>query len=170
MFRYTKIASSTMYVLFELPFTETEVSHLNKSYNLPCNIANTLDIIGDRWTLLIIRDLLLSRRRFNDLKGSLEGISPNILSDRLQSLEKSGIITSRLYSQHPPRYEYKLTPKGYELKHVLAAIAIWGNRNLETTYTRLVHSDCGTEVELSYYCPHCDKHTGDIALEPVSLR
>lgn len=140
---------------------------MNKSYNLPCNIANTLDIIGDRWTLLIIRDLLLSRMKFNDLKGSLEGISPNILSDRLQALEKSGVVTSRLYSQHPPRYEYELTAKGYELKHVLAAIGIWGNRNLEPTYTRLVHSVCGSEVDLTYYCPHCALQTEDIVWKPV---
>lgn len=146
---------------------ETEVSNVNKSYNLPCNIASTLDIIGDRWTLLIIRDLLLNRSKFNDLKGSLEGISPNILSDRLQALEKAGIVTSRLYSQHPPRYEYELTTKGYELKHVLAAIAIWGNRNLEPIYTKLVHSTCGTDVELAYYCPHCDQHTKGIVLNPV---
>lgn len=134
-----------------------------KSYNLQCNIAKTLDIIGDRWTLLIIRDLLLKNKaKFNELKLSLIGIAPNILSDRLQILEREGIISSILYSKHPPRFEYQLTDKGRELKHILNAIAIWGNKHLEEKYYDVVDGECLHEVEIRYYCPVCDKTSQSI--------
>jgi DNA-binding HxlR family transcriptional regulator len=128
---------------------------MSKGYNMPCNIAKTLDLIGDRWTLLIIRDLLTGRMKFNDLKLSLSGISPNILSERLQFLEQEGIVYSNLYSLHPPRYEYGLTDKGRALRHVVNALAIWGNRFLQPKYRILVHEDCGHEVRNAYYCPCC---------------
>lgn len=133
-----------------------------KSYNQPCNIAETLDIIGDRWTMLIIRDLLENITRFNDLKQSLAGIAPNILSDRLQTLEKEGIITSVLYSKHPPRFEYELTDKGKELKHIINAIAIWGNKHLSEKYYDIVDRECQHEVEVIYYCPVCDKKSSSV--------
>jgi DNA-binding HxlR family transcriptional regulator len=135
---------------------------MKKSYNLPCNIAGTLDIIGDRWTLLIVRDLLNQSAKFNDLKQSLAGIAPNILSDRLQALEQEGIITSVLYSKHPPRYEYQLTERGRNLQHVINAIAIWGNKNLETKYYDIVDRECGHEVEVAYYCPKCEKKSESV--------
>lgn len=141
---------------------------MTKSYNLPCTIAGTLDIIGDRWTLLIIRDLFLSKTKFNDLKLSLDGISPNILSERLQLLEQAEIVTAHLYSQHPPRYEYRLTEKGRALKHILAAIAIWGNQYLEPAYTQIVHRACGTEVLPSYVCPRCEKQTDELSLKVIT--
>lgn len=134
---------------------------MRKSYNLPCNIAGTLDIIGDRWTLLIVRDLLRNRAKFNDLKQSLTGIAPNILSDRLQVLEQEGIIVSVLYSKHPPRYEYELTEKGRNLKHIINAIAIWGNENLDNKYYEIVDKECGHEIEIGYWCPKCGKTSKD---------
>lgn len=135
---------------------------MGKQYNLPCNIAKTLEIIGDRWTLLIIRELIKGRTRFNELKEALEGIAPNILSERLRYLEAEGIVSSNLYVKHPPRFDYELTEKGKELKHVLNALAIWGNRHFETRYYDLVHTECGHEVETSYFCPSCNIMTGDI--------
>lgn len=133
-----------------------------KNYNLPCNIAKTLDIIGDRWTILIIRELMKGITKFNELKESLEGIAPNILSERLKTLELEGIVTSELYVIHPPRYGYQLTFKGKELKHVLNSIAIWGNVFLEERYYDVTHSSCGHHVEITYYCPHCKISTSDI--------
>ncbi|HZG13751.1 MAG TPA: helix-turn-helix domain-containing protein [Candidatus Bathyarchaeia archaeon] len=135
---------------------------MSKKYNYSCNIASTLDIIGDRWTLLIIRDLFRGKRKFNELKQSLVGIAPNILSERLQHLEQAGIIHSTLYSKHPPRFEYVLTEKGNELRPVLAAIAIWGSRHLEQRYSKIIHQACGEEVSMTFYCPHCDSHTDDV--------
>ncbi|GAX90299.1 winged helix-turn-helix transcriptional regulator [Effusibacillus lacus] len=143
---------------------------MNKKYNLPCNIANTLDLIGDRWTLLIIRELLNGTSKFNEIKTSLSGIAPNILSDRLQMLEQEGIVSSKLYRKHPPRYEYELTRKGKDLRHVLNALAIWGNRHLEPKYMKLVHTDCNHEVKIHYYCPNCDTTVKEVEYVPNSPR
>ncbi|RXT07251.1 helix-turn-helix domain-containing protein [Ammoniphilus sp. CFH 90114] len=133
-----------------------------KNYNLPCNIAKTLDIIGDRWTLLIIRELLKGKTKFTELKEALEGLAPNILSDRLKLLEEESILTSNLYVLHPPRYSYELTPKGKELRHILNSIAIWGNRFLDDKYYSIVHPDCDHEVEVAYKCTHCNQTTREV--------
>jgi len=139
---------------------------MQKTYNLACNIARTLDLVGDRWTLLIIRDLLAGLSRFNEIRESLKGIAPNILSERLQTLESAGIVRSVLYSQHPPRYEYQLTEQGRALQHVINALAIWGNHFFEPKYQKLVHQECGSEVTIMYYCPHCDSTVKEIAYQP----
>jgi DNA-binding HxlR family transcriptional regulator len=92
-----------------------------------CPVARTLDIIGERWTILILRDLFLhGPRKFVDFEASLAGISPNTLSARLKTLEESDIVERRLYEQHPPRAEYVLTAKGRELGPVLRALREWG--------------------------------------------
>lgn len=135
---------------------------MSKTYNQRCNIASTLDIIGDRWTLLIVRELFQGFSKFNDLKQALQGISPNILSERLQFLENEGIILSRLYSKHPPRFSYALTDKGKELRHVLNALAIWGQQHLDHPYSKVVHSKCEQEVGVTYYCPHCEMTSDDL--------
>src|SRR5690242_18381175 len=101
-------------------------------YDRHCPVARTLDIIGERWTILILRDLVLAGpRRFQDLERSLAGISPNTLSARLKRLEDAGIIERRFYEQHPPRAEYLLTAKGKELRPVLGALRDWGQRHTE---------------------------------------
>jgi len=92
-----------------------------------CPVAKTLDIVGERWTLLVLRDLFLfGPRRFKDFEQSLKGIAPNTLSARIKRLEGHGIIASRPYSQHPPRAEYALTGKGKALGPVLTALKNWG--------------------------------------------
>ena len=91
-----------------------------------CPVARSLDVIGDRWTVLVLRDLILGRGKFKDLLESLQGISPNLLSQRLKLLEERGIVERVFYSDHPPRAEYCLTEKGKELIPVLRAIAEWG--------------------------------------------
>ena len=91
-----------------------------------CPIARTLDLIGDRWTLLVIRDLLRGRTRFSELLGSLEGVSPNLLSARLKTLEEHGLVARRFYSEHPPRAEYQLTEKGESLRPVIRSLFEWG--------------------------------------------
>ena len=99
-----------------------------RSYPDPlCPVACALDRIGEKWTLLILRDLTLhSSRRFQDLIESLKGCAPNTLSARLSSLEEMGLIERRLYEQHPPRMEYVLTAKGREVRPVLKALRAWG--------------------------------------------
>ncbi len=91
-----------------------------------CPVARTLDILGDRWTMLVVRDLFLGQSKFSDMLESLEGISPNLLADRLKRLERRGIVERVFYSDHPPRAEYCLTEKGNELGPVIQAMAEWG--------------------------------------------
>jgi DNA-binding HxlR family transcriptional regulator len=142
-------------------------TEMGKKYNLACNIAGTLDLIGDRWTLLIIHELLKGNSKFNEIKLALEGIAPNILSERLQLLEQEGIVSSRLYSKHPPRFEYDLTEKGRELRHVLNALAVWGTRFLQPKYMELVHKECKHQVNIAYHCPHCDRTTTNVTYIPA---
>jgi DNA-binding HxlR family transcriptional regulator len=99
------------------------------SYDLKCPIARTLDIIGERWTVLILRDLLISGPcRFQDLQQSLPGVSPNTLSARLKTLEEHAIIVRKFYEEHPPRAEYLLTEKGRTLGPILKALMDWGQK------------------------------------------
>ena len=103
-----------------------------KGYDSPCPIARALDNVGERWTILIVRDLVLhGARRFQDFERSLTGISPNTLSARLKTLEDSGIVERRFYEQHPPRAHYVLTDKGRELRPVLKALLNWGQRHAD---------------------------------------
>ena len=94
-----------------------------------CPVACALDVIGEKWTLLILRDLTRNpSRRFQDLLDSLKGCAPNTLSARLSSLEEQGLIERRQYEQHPPRMEYVLTAKGREVRPVLKALKAWGEK------------------------------------------
>jgi DNA-binding HxlR family transcriptional regulator len=123
-------------------------------YGQTCPVARSLDLLGDRWTLLLVRDLLKGRGRFRDLLASLPGIAPNILSDRLKLLEEHGVVTRRFYSDHPPRAEYLLTERGRELGVVIGALASWGARHAGSPFTP-VHTTCGHPAEVVYRCPSC---------------
>ena len=102
-----------------------------RSYGIKeCPVARTLDLIGERWTILILRDLFLQGPcRFQDFQESLSGAAPNTLSARLKALERNGIIERRLYSDHPPRLEYRLTERGKSLGPVVKAMRDWGRRH-----------------------------------------
>ena len=103
---------------------------MSTRYKRACPVARTLEIIGDRWTMLIVRDLLLKGpRKFVDFELSLAGISPNTLSARLKILEEAGLIERRFYEQRPPRAEYVLTDKGCELRPTLRALRDWGEKH-----------------------------------------
>jgi DNA-binding HxlR family transcriptional regulator len=110
-----------------------------------CPIASTLDLIGDRWTLLLVRDLIAGKTRFSEFLASDERWPTNVLADRVRRLERHGMITSALYSQHPPRAEYHLTPKGRELEPVLQAMGAWGLNHIPGTERRLWLDDPQTE-------------------------
>jgi len=102
-----------------------------KSYDIPdCPVARTLDLIGERWTILLLRDLLLEGpRRFQDFQASLPGVAPNILSARLKAMEEGGLIGRQLYSERPPRVEYVLTDKGKSLGPIVKAMRDWGTKH-----------------------------------------
>lgn len=104
---------------------------MTRSYQqTQCPVARALDIIGERWTFLVLRDLLLKGpRRYQDLQESLAGVAPNTLSARLKAMEASGLIERKLYSEHPPRLEYHLTDKGESLRPVVRALRDWGQKH-----------------------------------------
>jgi len=98
-------------------------------YGQNCPVARTLDVIGEKWSLLVLRDLFRKGPlRFQELEQGLPGLAPNTLSVRLKSLESHGVIATRLYENHPPRYKYFLTEKGKALGPVLKALHGWGER------------------------------------------
>jgi DNA-binding HxlR family transcriptional regulator len=103
---------------------------MDSGYDLKCPVARALDVIGERWTILILRDLFTEGpRRFQDFQSSLPGLSPNTLSARLKTLEKHGIVERRFYEEHPPRAEYVLTEKGRTLGPILRALLDWGKKH-----------------------------------------
>lgn len=145
---------------------------MKEKYPFPCNIAQTLNIVGDRWTLLIIHEILVGNTTFNEIKKALDGISSNLLSDRLKHLEEVGLVVSSLYSTHPPRFEYTLTPSGQALEDVFNAIVMWGEKHLEKCYKKVIHKECHAEVEFAYYCPTCQKNIDkyELAIVPIEQK
>lgn len=99
----------------------------------PCAVANSLDIVGDKWSLLVVRDLLHGKHTYKELADSPERIPTNILADRLRRLEDAGIVSSTPYQQRPVRYAYTLTAKGRDLGGVLRAFVHWGKRHIPGT-------------------------------------
>jgi DNA-binding HxlR family transcriptional regulator len=125
--------------------------------DMSCPIARTLDVVGEWWTLLIIRDALLGARRFEEFRRS--GIADNILSARLDLLVRENILERRQYQEHPPRYEYALTEKGYDLLPVVIALGKWGLRwtDVEGSPPQLIHRACGTEIAPDLNCNACGR-------------
>ena len=142
-----------------------------KDYGQTCPVARSLEFLGERWTLLLVRDLLAGPRKFQELSASLHGVAPTVLSHRLKVLETHGIVTRRLYSEHPPRAEYTLTDRGLELRPVVRALGIWGARHIGARWT-FVHEACGAAVASAYYCPDCDElvASDQVTRQPVSTR
>jgi len=123
----------------------------------PCSIARTLDVVGEWWTPLILRDVAYGVRRFAEIQTDL-GISANVLADRLDALVAGGILETRVYQERPRRSEYRLTEKGSELIPALLALMRWGDRWKwpgQRGPVRVVHADCGSEVRVEVRCPEC---------------
>ncbi len=127
----------------------TSVAHLN------CSVAQTLDVVGEWWTLLVVRTIMLGQGRFEVIQSEL-GIARNILSDRLSTLVEHGVVERRQYHDHPVRYEYKLTPKGRDLFPVIAALMAWGDKWASPDGVPLVlkHS-CGEVADPKVVCSAC---------------
>jgi DNA-binding HxlR family transcriptional regulator len=102
----------------------------------PCPVACALDLLGDKWTLLVVRDLFAGKKRYGEFAGGMEKIPTNILAGRLKRLEAAGLITSSPYQDNPPRQAYTLTPAGEALRPVLQEIVNWGRRHLTGTMVR----------------------------------
>ena len=99
-----------------------------------CPIAVTLDVLGDRWSLVVVRDMLVGKKRFGEFLASPEGIPTNILADRLRRLEAQGVVVKHAYERRPPRYDYTLTAKGRALLPVLQAMARWASAQVPGTW------------------------------------
>ncbi|MGH8452944.1 MAG: winged helix-turn-helix transcriptional regulator [Nevskiales bacterium] len=124
---------------------------------ISCSIARTLDVVGEWWTLLIIRDIFNGLRRFDDLLEHL-GISRNILTDRLNTLVDKGVLKRARYQERPARYEYRLTEKGLDLLPILLLIMRWGDKWLageQGAPVTVVHTDCGNETLATVICSEC---------------
>jgi DNA-binding HxlR family transcriptional regulator len=127
-----------------------------------CSIARTLEVLGERWTLLVVRDALLGLRRFDDFQHSL-GVARNVLTDRLKRLVEAGVLERVPYQERPKRFEYRLTAMGRELAVPVIGLMHWGDRHLAEPAgpPRLTrHRECGGPLHTALVCPTCD--------EPVS--
>jgi DNA-binding HxlR family transcriptional regulator len=131
---------------------------LGRTYdNQVCSVSRTLEVVGERWSLLIVRDALLGKRRFDEFRHSL-GLARNILSDRLAKLVDSGILERVEYQERPVRSEYVLTDRGRDLRGVVLAMMDWGDRHAPNPAgpPRLVrHKDCGGAVSTGHSCETC---------------
>jgi len=124
---------------------------------LDCTIARTLSVVGDRWTLLLLRDAFLGTRRFEAFQASL-GVTRHRLADRLGKLVRHGVMRRDRYQDHPPRFEYRLTEKGLDLYGVVVSIAGWGDRHMagkKGPPIERVHRGCGQAATLRLTCEHC---------------
>ena len=131
-----------------------------------CSIAASLAIVGERWTLLIMREVLLGRRRFADIRAQL-GVAPNILSDRLQTLVSHELLIRERYGKHPEALEYRPTPKGIDLTPVLVTLTAWGDRYAAPGGPPrvYVHTACGHDAAPELRCAHCGE-----PIDPRELR
>jgi DNA-binding HxlR family transcriptional regulator len=135
-----------------------------------CSIGRAMDILGERWTFLILRECFYGVRRFSDMQRNL-GIARNILSGRLQTLVRAGILERRLYQQEPERFEYRLTPAGRDLYPAIITIMRWGDEHLlgECGPPVVLRHTCGGVADPVMVCSHCrqelDPH--DVTPEPA---
>jgi DNA-binding HxlR family transcriptional regulator len=130
-------------------------------------LGEALHRVGDRWALLLIDALLAGPRRFSELQGSIAGIAPNILSDRLKRLEREGLVVARRYSERPTRFAYELSAGGHELAGALRLLAEWGARHSPLAEPPR-HQACGTPLETRWFCPTCARtvdegESGDVS-------
>ncbi len=125
-----------------------------------CSIARSLELVGERWTLLVVREIFHGRRKFSEMQRSL-GVARNVLTARLQRMVDEGILERRPYSERPERYEYFLTEKGLDLWPVMIALMYWGDKYEPATDgppSIVVHKECGGRIDDRRICTKCGKH------------
>ena len=135
-----------------------------------CSVARALEVVGERWTILILRDAFLGVRRFDDFQRSL-GIARNVLNTRLQRLVETGILERRRYQERPARHEYRLTPMGRDLWPAVVALMQWGDRWLggeDGAPMAIAHRNCGGSVTDRRTCTACGAQLGlrDVEVVP----
>lgn len=135
----------------------------------PCSMAAALEILGERWSLLAVREMAYGVHRFARIAG-FTGASRDILADRLRKLEEAGVIERRQYSEHPPRYEYHLTQAGRELFPVMVALLRWGDTWAVDTPAVVFRHTCGEAMALDLVCHHCGDPVTRASLTPTRPR
>lgn len=144
---------------------------LGNSYSgQACSVARTLEVVGERWTLLILRNVFLGLRRFDQIQKDL-GVARNVLQSRLERLVEQGILERVPYQVRPPRHEYRLTEKGIDLWYVVVALQMWGDLHDPAPGgppTLLRHRDCGGRLTQQLACDRCGASLGprDCVAEP----
>ncbi len=139
--------------------------------HLECAVANTVEMVNDAWTILILRDAFLGVRRFDEFVNDL-GIARNVLTDRLERLVANGMMVTNIYQERPPRHEYRLTEQGKDLFDVLMALWSYGERwkpPAGTDRQKVVHVTCGHEAQAVAHCGNCGERLTrrDVRIEPA---
>ena len=126
-----------------------------------CSVAKTLELVGERWTVLILREIFFGRRRFDEMAANL-GIARNVLTQRLQRLQEEDVLTKVAYQQRPERFEYRLTDKGLDLWPVMVTLMQYGDRYYapDGPPVVLTHRDCGGELDAHRTCLECGAKLG----------
>ncbi len=130
---------------------------LGRDYDQECSIARSLELLGERWTLLVIRDVFNGKRRFEQIQQNL-GVARNVLTNRLERLVEEEIFERRPYQERPPRYEYFLTEKGIDLWPTMVSLMAWGDKHLagrDGPPVMIVHKRCGGLVNDRRICGRC---------------
>ena len=137
---------------------------------MPCSVARTLSVIGDRWTLLILRNAFMRTRRFDDFQTQL-GMTRHVLAERLNRLVEAGILQKIPYQEKPVRYEYKLTEKGLDLYPVLLALTVWGDKWMDQGKgppVEYIHRKCEHKFTPTMTCPECGEAVHAREVTPVA--
>ena len=132
---------------------------LKRDYDQVCSVARSLEVLGERWTLLVVRDIFHGKRRFDAIQEDL-GVARNVLATRLSRLVEEDILEKRPYQERPARYEYFLTEKGLDLWPVMIALMHWGDKYEQQPAGRpsiVVHKECGGEIDDRRICTKCGK-------------
>ncbi len=134
-----------------------------------CSVARTLEVVGERWTMLVVRNVFLGLRRFDEIQANL-GIARNVLTTRLEKLVEVGVLEKRQYQERPVRHEYRLTEKGIDLWPVMAALMHWGDQHAPAPGGPPVivrHRECGGTMTPGFTCDACGASLGPRDVESL---
>jgi DNA-binding HxlR family transcriptional regulator len=132
----------------------------------PCSVAAALNLVGEKWALLAVREIAFGNKRFDAIARNT-GAPRDRLAARLRTLEAAGVVTRRPYSDHPPRYEYELTEAGQELRAVLTALRSWGDKWAVDAPPSVFRHTCGHDLDTAVVCRHCGE---EVSPDDLRLR